>query len=371
MDSASCPPILQAHFAYAISEKPQEAAAELKRLSDLTRDPNTEVEEESHFADLVSCKPEAALAEFNRLHRFLAEGQRRTEAEEEKRVFKILLVGDAACGKTHLLSRQLHDRLPKAPTATIGVEFATREFQVDGVSVKAQMWDTAGQERYRAITRAHYRRTQGALLVYDITKRASFENCLSWLRELQQNAEPNIVVMLVGCKLDLVESEPSSREVKFETAARFARQYRCSFAEVSAASGRNVKYVFDQLFKEVLEQSTDLLVSCTQVDEPEPAVVCTTVAGREFGRYTVPRSWFFQASLVDWLPPKVFAQMTSRCRLQLVNTAGAIFWTQPPEMRSVVSTILHTDGTIEVGGPSALQDTEQDLPPASCSCCVA
>eukprot|EP00929_Paragymnodinium_shiwhaense_P046350 TRINITY_DN23593_c0_g4_i1.p1 TRINITY_DN23593_c0_g4~~TRINITY_DN23593_c0_g4_i1.p1 ORF type:complete len:369 (-),score=41.30 TRINITY_DN23593_c0_g4_i1:164-1270(-) len=368
MDSASCPPILQAHFAYAISEKPQEAAAELKRLSDLTRDPNTEVEEESHFADLVSCKPEAALAEFNRLHRFLAEGQRRTEAEEEKRVFKILLVGDAACGKTHLLSRQLHDRLPKAPTATIGVEFATREFQVDGVSVKAQMWDTAGQERYRAITRAHYRRTQGALLVYDITKRASFENCLSWLRELQQDAEPNVAVMLVGCKLDLVESNPSSREVEFETAARFARQHGCSFAEVSAATGTNVKHTFHQLVKEVLEQSTDFLVSCTQVSEPEAAVVCTTMAGCELGRYEVPAE---ATSLVDWLPAKVFAEMTSRCRLQLTDSTGAIFWTQPPEMRSVVSTILHTDGTIEVGGPSALQDTEQDLPPASCSCCVA
>ena len=74
---------------------------------------------------------------------------------------------------------------------------------VGGKNVKLQIWDTAGQERYRAITAAYYRGAIGALLVYDITKRESFENCERWLRELRAHADPSIVAMLVGNKCDL------------------------------------------------------------------------------------------------------------------------------------------------------------------------
>ena len=111
----------------------------------------------------------------------------------------VVLVGDATVGKTHLLSRYVKGTLPKAPTATIGVEFATRTIPLAvGGTVKAQIWDTAGQERYRAITSSHYRRAVGALLVYDVTKQSTFQNCAKWMEELRQSAEPDIVIMLEG-----------------------------------------------------------------------------------------------------------------------------------------------------------------------------
>merc|ERR1712046_418722 len=120
------------------------------------------------------------------------------------------------------LSRYIKGTLPKAPTATIGVEFATRTVHLEyGGTVKAQIWDTAGQERYRAITSAHYRRAVGALLVYDITKQATFANCLKWMDELRQNAEPDLTIMLVGNKYDLVENDASARQVNTEAAAEF------------------------------------------------------------------------------------------------------------------------------------------------------
>merc|ERR1719230_253720 len=125
-------------------------------------------------------------------------------------LYKVVLVGDATVGKTHLLSRYMKGTLPKTPSATIGVEFGTRTVELPNGAgvVKAQIWDTAGQERYRAITSAHYRRAVGALLVYDITKSITFQNCVKWLEELRQNAEPDVVVMLVGNKVDLVEKDP-------------------------------------------------------------------------------------------------------------------------------------------------------------------
>lgn len=97
---------------------------------------------------------------------------------------------------------------------TIGVEFATRNVTLpSGGTVKAQIWDTAGQERYKAITSAHYKRAVGALLVYDITKEQTFYSASKWMTELKEHAETDIVIMLVGNKLDLVKKNPNLRRV--------------------------------------------------------------------------------------------------------------------------------------------------------------
>merc|ERR1711972_845944 len=147
--------------------------------------------------------------------------------------------------------------LPKQPTATIGVEFATRIVPLAvGGTVKAQIWDTAGQERYRAITSAHYRRAVGALLVYDITKQTTFQNCTKWMDELRQNAEPDIVIMLVGNKVDLAEKDPSARQVYYDAAAEFARQHGLFFSEASAVTSHNVKHIFEHLLQEIYNQSS-------------------------------------------------------------------------------------------------------------------
>merc|ERR1719253_1485327 len=157
-------------------------------------------------------------------------------------LYKVVLVGDATIGKTHLLSRYIKGSLPKAPTATIGVEFATRTVPLAvGGTVKAQIWDTAGQERYRAITSSHYRRAVGALLVYDITKQATFQNCTKWMDELRQNAEPDIVIMLVGNKVDLAEKDPQSRQVYYDAANEFARHHGLDFTETSAVTNIGVQ----------------------------------------------------------------------------------------------------------------------------------
>ena len=102
--------------------------------------------------------------------------------------------------------------------STIGVEFATRTLKVSGKTIKAQIWDTAGQERYRAITSAYYRGAVGALLVYDITKKQTFDNTERWLTELREHADEDIVILLVGNKSDLRHI----RAVSTEEGAAFA-----------------------------------------------------------------------------------------------------------------------------------------------------
>uniref|UniRef100_A0A669QWJ1 Ras-related protein Rab-25 n=1 Tax=Phasianus colchicus TaxID=9054 RepID=A0A669QWJ1_PHACC len=127
----------------------------------------------------------------------------RGKDEEYDFLFKVVLIGDSGVGKSNLLSRFTRNEFNLESKSTIGVEFATRSIQVDNKTVKAQIWDTAGQERYRAITSAYYRGAVGALLVYDIAKYLTYENAERWLTELQDHADANIVVMLVGNKSDL------------------------------------------------------------------------------------------------------------------------------------------------------------------------
>ena len=115
----------------------------------------------------------------------------------------MVLVGDCGTGKTNLLNRFTKDTFDVDSKETVGVDFGTRQISHDGKTIEAHVWDTAGIEHYKSMTAAYYRGAIGALLVYDITKRESFENCERWLRELRAHADPSIVAMLVGNKCDL------------------------------------------------------------------------------------------------------------------------------------------------------------------------
>ena len=118
-------------------------------------------------------------------------------------LFKLVLIGDSGVGKTNLLSRFSNNEFTLESRPTIGVEFATKTITVADKKIKTQIWDTAGQERFRAITHAYYKGATGALVVYDVTKSATFESVDKWLKELRENAEEDIVIILIGNKSDL------------------------------------------------------------------------------------------------------------------------------------------------------------------------
>ncbi|XXG48640.1 hypothetical protein AAC387_Pa02g3031 [Persea americana] len=155
-------------------------------------------------------------------------------------VFKIVLIGDSAVGKSQLLARFSRNEFCLDSKATIGVEFQTRTLTIDNKTVKAQIWDTAGQERYRAVTSAYYRGAVGAMLVYDMTKRPSFDHVARWLEELRGHADKNIVIMLVGNKSDL----KTLRAVPMEDAKEFAQRESLFFMETSALEATNVETAF-------------------------------------------------------------------------------------------------------------------------------
>lgn len=170
------------------------------------------------------------------------------EEQEYEYLYKIVLIGDSGVGKTNLLERLAHNRFNTSTRSTIGVEFDTKCFVVDGKKIKAQIWDTAGQERYRAITSAYYRGAVGAIVVYDITRKESFESATNqWIKQLKDNSEGGIVISLVGNKTDLSEK----RQVNFQAAREAAQIGGYQLTETSALSDLNVQEAFQSLVEKI------------------------------------------------------------------------------------------------------------------------
>lgn len=142
-------------------------------------------------------------------------------------------------GKSCLLLQFTDKRFRTDHDLTIGVEFGARLVTIGGKQIKLQIWDTAGQESFRSITRSYYRGATGALLVYDISRRDTFNHLTRWLDEARQHANPKMVIMLIGNKSDL-----EKREVSYEEGEKFAEDNGLVFLETSAKTAQNVEEAF-------------------------------------------------------------------------------------------------------------------------------
>jgi len=133
------------------------------------------------------------------------------------------------------------------------VEFGTKIIEIGGKKIKLQIWDTAGQERFRAVCRSYYRGAMCTLLVYDISRRVTFQHLVSWLSDARNLTSSNTIFMLIGSKRDLEEN----REVTYEEAAKFAKENELLFLETSSKTGENVEDAFlqtaSQLFHSMQE----------------------------------------------------------------------------------------------------------------------
>ncbi|KAK4982589.1 GTP-binding protein of the rab/ypt [Elasticomyces elasticus] len=172
--------------------------------------------------------------------------------------FKLVLLGESAVGKSSLVLRFVKDQFDDYRESTIGAAFLTQTIALDDTTtVKFEIWDTAGQERYKSLAPMYYRNANCAVVVYDITQAASLDKAKSWVKELQRQANENIIIALAGNKADLVTDQPDKRAVQQSDAEAYAREAGLLFFETSAKTAENVKELFTAIARKLpIEQAS-------------------------------------------------------------------------------------------------------------------
>ncbi|KAK3670221.1 Vacuolar protein sorting-associated protein 21 [Recurvomyces mirabilis] len=223
----------------------------------------------------------------------MADSTQAAAAPKPSSSVKLVLLGEAAVGKSSLVLRFVNNDFQPNKEPTIGAAFLTQKTHLPTRTIKFEIWDTAGQERFASLAPMYYRNAQAALVVYDVTRASSLGKARHWVAELQRQASPGIVVCLVGNKVDLAEGddgpdaeeeegadgeedgqgeaaaaaavkpaavkpaadEGAVRKVSTKEAKAYAEEEGLLFFETSAKSGLNVSEVFTAIANAIPEAS--------------------------------------------------------------------------------------------------------------------
>jgi small GTP-binding protein len=161
-------------------------------------------------------------------------------------LFKYIIIGDPSVGKSNLLMKFAHNKFTEEYQATIGMEMGAKNIEINKKIYRVQIWDTAGQENFRSITRAYYKNTVCAMMVYDIANRASFEHIGNWIEDVRCQSPKTVTIVLIGNKNDLEDH----RVVLYDEGNEFAIKNGLIFGETSAKSGEGI----DEIFKKSIEE---------------------------------------------------------------------------------------------------------------------
>ena len=168
---------------------------------------------------------------------------------------KVVLVGESGVGKTCIIERFCENKFSPTPLSTIGAANATAVIYYEERALTLDIWDTAGQELYRSLNKIFYKNAKIAVLVYDITKRSTFEEVKNyWYEQIKKVNGDDIIIGIAGNKSDLFNKE----EVSEKEGKEFAAQNGCTFFLTSAFQGTGIKELFRELGQQVVNKEENL-----------------------------------------------------------------------------------------------------------------
>ena len=169
--------------------------------------------------------------------------------------FKILLIGDLGVGKSCVILRYVEGDFPGNIMSSIGVDFKTKQIDLDDRLIKLQIWDTAGHEKFRTITTSYYKSAHAIIILYDITQKASFDHIRNWITEIDKFGKQGVLKVIVGNKLDM----ENNRKITKEVAENLALKYGIKLWEVSAKDNTNIEEMFLDTIKTLLEKNSKII----------------------------------------------------------------------------------------------------------------
>ena len=169
---------------------------------------------------------------------------------------KMILLGEAGCGKTSIISRYTLDKFDSNYFTTYSSTFLTKIFEYKGKKYNINIWDTVGQEKFRSLTKIFIKGTKICLFVYDITNKHSFDEINFWLEQAKQIADKDVVFGMAGNKNDLI----AKQQVNDKDAIKFAEDNNIIFGQTSAAKNKSsVDSLLDKLIIKYLENTNPSL----------------------------------------------------------------------------------------------------------------
>ncbi|GAA5801181.1 ras family-domain-containing protein [Helicostylum pulchrum] len=187
---------------------------------------------------------------------------------------KLVLLGEASVGKSSIVARYATDTFSDGKEPTIGAAFLAKVCTTPEKSIKFEIWDTAGQERFHSLAPMYYRNALAAMVVFDVTKYSTFERAQNWVSELQRQANPQLLITLVGNKTDIIKE----RQVTNEEAKDYATQMSLLYIETSAKLGTNVSQVFTEIAEHVVldnPRHSKVNVKFDKNHAKKPSCACT------------------------------------------------------------------------------------------------
>lgn len=174
--------------------------------------------------------------------------------------YKILFLGDSTVGKTCFFLRINENIFMGTHLSTIGTDTSKKDVEVidketkKPVKLKMVLTDSAGQERFRAITKSYFRQADGIFLMYDITKRETYNNVTNWLMQIKEKAPEYVIIYLVANKIDLYNSTPPEKRVSKEEGNDLAKRNNLIFAEISCKENENIMKTFQDISSDIYEK---------------------------------------------------------------------------------------------------------------------